>query len=57
MDTDLHESEAAFEAQFHKAYLDKQSENDAAKSLAASEDEVILQSLYSNPPRRPMFFS
>ena len=49
MDTDLHESEAAFEAQFHKAYLDKQSENDAAKSLAASEDEVILQSLYSNP--------
>ena len=42
LDTGLHESEATFEAQFNKAYLDKKGEDEAAKALAEAEHEVIL---------------
>jgi hypothetical protein len=40
VDTDLNESEAAFESEFNKRYGDKESEQKAAAALAASEKQV-----------------
>jgi hypothetical protein len=40
IDTDLSESEEAFESEFHKLYGDKQSEQRAAAALAAAEKRV-----------------
>ena len=40
IDTHLHESEKAFESEFHKLYGDKQSEAAAAAALKKSEKQV-----------------
>jgi hypothetical protein len=42
VDTNLNESEAAFESEFHKLYGDKKSEDAAAKALAAAEKQVPM---------------
>ena len=53
MDTDLHESEAAFESEFHKIYLDKKSEDEAAEALAKSENEVGILSIQNDSHKQP----
>jgi hypothetical protein len=40
VDTNLNESEAAFESEFHKLYGDKNSEAEAAEALAEAEEQV-----------------
>ena len=40
VDTDLHESEKAFESEFNKLYGDKDAEQKAAAALAANEKQV-----------------
>ncbi len=40
VDTDLHESEKAFESEFSKRYGDKEDEKLAAEALSASENQV-----------------
>jgi hypothetical protein len=42
VDTDLHESEKAFESEFSKRYGDKEDEKLAAEALSASENQVKL---------------
>ena len=41
VDTNLHESEVAFESEFKKLYGDQASEDAAAAALAKSEKQVI----------------
>jgi len=40
VDTNLNESEAAFESEFHKLYGDKNSEAEAAEALAEAEEQI-----------------
>ena len=42
VDTNLNESEAAFESEFHKLYGDKNSEAEAAEALAEAEEQVLV---------------